>query len=404
MAISLCRALETRASVHVSCGSVLGQSLDRYRCRSVQIQQRLSAMSKEELEAWREQCSARGAARRQEREGAKARLQQVRRWAGAAAVRQPASPRRAEAEVEGLRGDLWTNSRPSLHPSAPSPVTRSHPPPLLPLIRCALLCSAVPPPQALSSGPKVVVDLDFAALMHEGELRSMCSQVAYCWSANCRAARPAHLVLASLCGKVAEGMQRCVTGYANWAATLSPHVGGVGQQVVACRVMGCHFSSGCVLHPPSAMRPTPHPHALAWDHFLCPPHPVSFLPLCPSLPCPALPCLQPYLELFADCKERLVYLTADSDNELQEVRRRGQEGRLAGSRAVQMARRRALRAALGPPPPPPPPAAAHPALAPTPACRFDFVCSWTPRPSTSSAASWTATATRCCATTRPWGR
>lgn len=30
--------------------------------------------------------------------------------------------------------------------------------------------------------------------------------------------------------------------------------------------------------------------------------------------------LQPYIEHFADCKDKLVYLTADSENELQEVR------------------------------------------------------------------------------------
>lgn len=45
------------------------------------------------------------------------------------------------------------------------------------------------------------------------------------------------------------------------------------------------------------------------------------------------PTLQPYIEHFAASKDKLVYLTADSSNELQEVRRRGKSYRLVGSRA-----------------------------------------------------------------------
>ncbi len=43
--------------------------------------------------------------------------------------------------------------------------------------------------------------------------------------------------------------------------------------------------------------------------------------LCAALICAALSpkLLQPYIEHFADCKDKLVYLTADSENELQQV-------------------------------------------------------------------------------------
>ena len=53
-------------------------------------------------------------------------------------------------------------------------------------------------PQALESGQRIVLDLSFADLMREGELKSICSQLGYCWHANCSAAQPAHMVLSSV--------------------------------------------------------------------------------------------------------------------------------------------------------------------------------------------------------------
>lgn len=104
--------------------------------------------------------------------------------------------------------------------------------------------------KALESGQQIVVDLDFADLMLDSELKSICGQLAYCWHVNCTANLPAHLVLTGVQGKMKEAMDKQVTGYVNWKATVTA---------------------------------------------------------------------QSYLEHFADCKETLVYLTADSDNELQEL-------------------------------------------------------------------------------------
>lgn len=112
-----------------------------------------------------------------------------------------------------------------------------------------------------------------------------------------------------------------------------------------------------------------------------------------------------------------MYLTADSDNELQEVGR----GCLLHSPPFPAAvLSTALpssctlpglnRCALLSFPPSPlhaPPSLGSwtlrphmPELAAPPAPLRLLPCSWTPRPSTSLAASWTATATSCCATTR----
>lgn len=104
--------------------------------------------------------------------------------------------------------------------------------------------------KALDIGQKIVIDLDFADLMTDTELRSICQQLGYCWHINCAAKHPAHLALTSLQGKMREVMGRQISGYLNWQATTTE---------------------------------------------------------------------KPYIEHFADCKDRLVYLTADSENELQEL-------------------------------------------------------------------------------------
>ena len=142
-------------------------------------------------------------------------------------------------------------------------------------------------PQALESGQRIVLDLSFADLMREGELKSICSQLGYCWHANCSAAQPAHMVLSSvevrrsesprcgtppsglprgysssdphaalvphhLCvpiyltlhrcavlpdwlqGKMKEFLTRQITGYSNWKATITPQVCGMRVRLCAC--------------------------------------------------------------------------------------------------------------------------------------------------------------------------
>ena len=58
--------------------------------------------------------------------------------------------------------------------------------------------------QALQTGQRIVIDLDFEDCMTESELKSLCQQLIYCYSSNLNAATPCNLVLSSLQGKVAE--------------------------------------------------------------------------------------------------------------------------------------------------------------------------------------------------------
>lgn len=38
--------------------------------------------------------------------------------------------------------------------------------------------------QALQTGQRLIIDLDFQDFMSDSELKSLCKQVVYCWSAN----------------------------------------------------------------------------------------------------------------------------------------------------------------------------------------------------------------------------
>lgn len=147
--------------------------------RRAEGRQRMAAMTEEEQAKWREERNARGLARKQERQEAKARME-----------------------------------------------------------------------KALETGQKVVIDLDFADLMREPEQKSICGQLGYSWHANCAAQHPLHLALTSVQGTMKAVLDKQVSGYKNWKATITD---------------------------------------------------------------------KPYIEHFADQKERLVYLTADSENELQEL-------------------------------------------------------------------------------------
>ena len=51
--------------------------------------------------------------------------------------------------------------------------------------------------RALDNGQRIIIDLDFADKMTGAELRSVCKQLAYSYSANTRAAQPGHLILTS---------------------------------------------------------------------------------------------------------------------------------------------------------------------------------------------------------------
>uniref|UniRef100_A0A061RBJ9 tRNA (guanine(9)-N(1))-methyltransferase n=2 Tax=Tetraselmis sp. GSL018 TaxID=582737 RepID=A0A061RBJ9_9CHLO len=73
--------------------------------------------------------------------------------------------------------------------------------------------------EAMRSGQRVVVDLDFEELMADSDIRSLCQQLAYSYSANCRAARPFSLHLSSVKGKVGQFLRHQVSGLDNWLAT-----------------------------------------------------------------------------------------------------------------------------------------------------------------------------------------
>lgn len=51
---------------------------------------------------------------------------------------------------------------------------------------------------AQTEGQRIIIDLDFADKMTPGEIKSLCQQLNYSYSVNCRAAIPAHLIFTSL--------------------------------------------------------------------------------------------------------------------------------------------------------------------------------------------------------------
>lgn len=75
--------------------------------------------------------------------------------------------------------------------------------------------------QALETGQRIVIDMDFADLMREGEIRSLVQQVGFCYSANARAAVPGHLILTGVAGPVAETMRHQIMGLDKWVATVT---------------------------------------------------------------------------------------------------------------------------------------------------------------------------------------
>ena len=77
--------------------------------------------------------------------------------------------------------------------------------------------------QALQTGQRIIVDLDFESCMTEQEIRSLCQQLIYCYSSNLNASTPCNFILSSLQGKVAEQMQRQASGFQQWH--VSRHAG-----------------------------------------------------------------------------------------------------------------------------------------------------------------------------------
>lgn len=75
--------------------------------------------------------------------------------------------------------------------------------------------------EALQTGQRILVDLEFSHLMTDTEMRSMAQQVAYCYGANTRARTPAHLIFSGLQGPMLECLHRQVTGLDSWQVTMT---------------------------------------------------------------------------------------------------------------------------------------------------------------------------------------
>lgn len=74
--------------------------------------------------------------------------------------------------------------------------------------------------EAMKSGQKIVIDVDFGELMSEKECRSLVQQLSYSYSANCRASVPAHLIVTGVHGMMADTLAKQIAGYENWSATV----------------------------------------------------------------------------------------------------------------------------------------------------------------------------------------
>ncbi|KAJ6848071.1 tRNA (guanine(9)-N1)-methyltransferase [Iris pallida] len=69
--------------------------------------------------------------------------------------------------------------------------------------------------RAKESGQGVVVDLEFADLMTDGEIHSLVQQIMYCYAVNGRSASPAHLWLTGCTGEMENQLQR-IPGFDKW--------------------------------------------------------------------------------------------------------------------------------------------------------------------------------------------
>ncbi|KAJ0965320.1 hypothetical protein J5N97_026458 [Dioscorea zingiberensis] len=69
--------------------------------------------------------------------------------------------------------------------------------------------------RAKETGPKVVLDLEFADLMSSGEIHSLVHQIMYCYAVNGKCASPAHLWLTGCSGEIGAQLQR-LSGYEKW--------------------------------------------------------------------------------------------------------------------------------------------------------------------------------------------
>ncbi|CAL8472134.1 g11676 [Coccomyxa elongata] len=74
--------------------------------------------------------------------------------------------------------------------------------------------------QGQREGQRILIDLDFADKMTHEEVKSLCKQLLYSYSANVRAQKPAQLILTSAEGAIMEQLRKQASGLDNWVVTL----------------------------------------------------------------------------------------------------------------------------------------------------------------------------------------
>ncbi len=113
------------------------------------------------------------------------------------------------------------------------------------------------PPQAVQSGPRLVIDLDFDGLMTDSDVRHLAQQLSFSYAANCRVEKPCHLHLLGFKGSIAEISRRVVTGA--WQLM----VWGWSRRILhAILPQATPQAAPCTLappHPPAALNPTRKP-------------------------------------------------------------------------------------------------------------------------------------------------
>jgi hypothetical protein len=70
-------------------------------------------------------------------------------------------------------------------------------------------------PQAMESGPRIVIDLDWEGRMTHNDMRHLVQQLSFSYAANKQVARPAHLLLTSFKGEVAALANKMISGGAS---------------------------------------------------------------------------------------------------------------------------------------------------------------------------------------------
>ncbi|KAJ2917490.1 hypothetical protein MD484_g2953, partial [Candolleomyces efflorescens] len=153
----------------------------------------------------------------------------------------------------------------------------------------------------LEFGARVVVDLGFDALMNPKEIKSLCSQLAYTYSANKGASFPFDLLFTSLDGQTLARLESLGdSGYKRWAKTEWWQEG--FDRLWAAQ-SGSGLPSGVSVAPSDEQVASPHAASSSQEHS------VAF---CPS------PAANPEdaQESTHDPRQRIVYLTADSEEEL----------------------------------------------------------------------------------------